>query len=73
MRRVQRMIAIGMVLVMVVAGFFGTPCVVFATMDTDPISSEPSDLTPYVGEDTLEKDQVISGRISLTIFCFTNF
>ena len=66
MRRVQRMIAIGMVLAMVVAGFCGTPCVVFATMDTDPISSGSSDLTPYVGEDTLEKDQVISGRISLT-------
>ncbi|MEE3467147.1 MAG: glucosaminidase domain-containing protein [Eubacterium sp.] len=60
------MIAISMVLAMVVAGFPVSPCVVHATIGTDPLAYGSSNLTPYVGEDTLEKDHVITGRISLS-------
>ena len=55
-----------LVFAMAVTGLSVSPCLVKATSTQDPLAYASSDLTPYVGEDTLEKDQVISGRVSLT-------
>ena len=64
MRRVKGRIAIVLVWALVMTGIPVPPGVVHATVVQDIQSYGSGDLTPYVGEDTLEKDQVISGRIS---------